>query len=501
LHVAYEEFSHVVDEVLENFTDRVVKFAYDYKKELEGRREALEEEREEIKQQLDELEADTGFFDEASANEEEIAELQHRIDRVDQDINTVQELQEEYQDSDLNDVHDRSTVSGFVPGLRSFSETVAVTRHTKNRDTRNVRSEDEENLDRQSSMAIRELFPYAHTLRNKRGYIATSIEEDTEKTDELQQIVGTSMRCDDCGFTESYDGQMACPECGANVSQLHKVQPVALRRVDLTEEDIESNDAEAKDIYPFSNYNTRPESTYPHTDSDISDFESEQDPVQFIDGNDNPLVQIDYGTIDLVESVDSFTTTYSNGQQDPAPQPLKLCRERHCNSVVIRNRDGDDVCLADPSHDVNQQEYVRVGRSFRTKGLQIKAESPAVPDSVLHAIAHGLRMALQRVGGVGIRDLKEVYDYPDIEAYLLEAEAGGNGVTQLLLNRDGDTYPELEESIAVILENIERCECDHGCPECLYQYGCDENNSEKTLSKDETADLLERVDIQTAADD
>ena len=74
-------------------------------------------------------------------------------------------------------------------------------------------------------------------------------------------------------------------------------------------------------------------------------------------------------------------------------------------------------------------------------------------------------------------------------------------MTQLLLNRDGDTYPELEESIAVILENIERCECDHGCPECLYQYGCDENNSEKTLSKDETADLLERVDIQTADDD
>ena len=501
LHVAYEEFSHVIDDVLENFTDRVVKFAYDYKEELEGRREALEAERSEVKQQLDELEANTGFFNEASANEEEIAELQHRIDRVDQDISTVQELQEEYRDSDLNNVHDRSTVSGFVPGLRSFSETVAVTRHTKNRDTGNVRSEDEENLDRQSAMAIRELFPYAHTLRNKRGYIVTSIEEDTEKTDELEQIVGTSMRCDDCGFTESYDGQIACPECEADVSQLHKVRPVALRRVDLTEEDIESNDKEAKDIYPFSNYNTRPESTYPHSDSDISDFESEQTPVQFTDGNGNPLVQIDYGTIDLVESVNSFTTTYSNGQQDPAPQPIKLCRERHCNSVVIRNRDGDDVCLADPAHDVNQQEYVRVGRSFRTKGLQIKAESPAVPDSVLHAVAHGLRMALQRVGGVGIRDLKEVYDYPDIEAFLLEAEAGGNGVTQLLLNRDGDTYSELEESIAVILENIERCECNHGCPECLYQYGCDENNSEKTLSKDETADLLERVDVQTAVDD
>jgi len=501
LHVAYEEYSHVIDDVLENFTDRVVRFAYDYKEELEGRREALEDERSETKQKLDELEADTGFFDEAGANDEEIAELQHQIERIDQDISTVQELQEDYRESDLNDVHDRSAVSGFVPGLRSFSETVAVTRHWKNRDTGKVRSEDEENLDRQSAMAIRELFPYAHKLWNKGGYIVTSIEEDTEKTDELHQIVGTSIRCGDCGFTESYDGQTSCPECGADIAQLNKVRPVALRRVDLTEEDIESNDTKAKDIYPFSNYNTRPESTYPHSDSEISDFESEQTPVQFTDGNGNPLVQIDYGTIDLVESVDSFTTTYSNGQQDPTPQPIKLCRERHCNSVVIRNRDGDDVCLADPAHDVNQQEYVSVGRSFRTKGLQIKAESPTVPDSVLHAVAHGLRMALQRVGGVGIRDLKEVYDYPDIEAYLLEAEAGGNGVTQLLLNRNGDTYPELEESIAVILENIERCECDHGCPECLYQYGCDENNSEKTLSKNETADLLERVDIQTAVDD
>lgn len=104
-------------------------------------------------------------------------------------------------------------------------------------------------------------------------------------------------------------------------------------------------------------------------------------------------------------------------------------------------------------------------------------------------------MALQRVGGVGIRDLNEVYDYPDVEAYLLEAEAGGNGVTQLLFNRDGDAYPELEESVRVIHENIQACACDHGCPECIYQYGCDENNIEKTLSKRETEDLLARIEI------
>jgi ATP-dependent helicase YprA (DUF1998 family) len=110
-------------------------------------------------------------------------------------------------------------------------------------------------------------------------------------------------------------------------------------------------------------------------------------------------------------------------------------------------------------------------------------------------------MALQRVGGVGIRDLNEVYDYPDIKAYLLEAEAGGNGVTQLLFNMDGDAYPELEESIDVVLENIERCECDHGCPECIYQYGCDENNSEKTLAKEETVDFLERVEIRRVPSD
>jgi ATP-dependent helicase YprA (DUF1998 family) len=132
-----------------------------------------------------------------------------------------------------------------------------------------------------------------------------------------------------------------------------------------------------------------------------------------------------------------------------------------------------------------------VGRTFETKGLRIRSE--AYSDAVVHTLGHGLRLALQRTGGVDIRSLQEAFEAGDDEAYVFESTVGGNGVTDLLLGKDEGVYTELVEALEVMHTNIDGCDCASGCPECLYQYGCSERNKDRTFSKELVRDLLARV--------
>ncbi|ELZ41474.1 ATP-dependent RNA helicase [Halorubrum californiense DSM 19288] len=115
---------------------------------------------------------------------------------------------------------------------------------------------------------------------------------------------------------------------------------------------------------------------------------------------------------------------------------------------------------------------------------------------MLHTLAHGLRLALQRTGGVDIRSLQESFEEGDEEAFVFESTVGGNGVTDLLFGTDDGVYTELVEALEVMYTNIDGCDCGSGCPECLYQYGCSENNKDRTFSKEGFRDLLAEVMTQ-----
>jgi ATP-dependent helicase YprA (DUF1998 family) len=112
---------------------------------------------------------------------------------------------------------------------------------------------------------------------------------------------------------------------------------------------------------------------------------------------------------------------------------------------------------------------------------------------MVHTLAHGLRLALQRTGGVDIRSLQESFGEGDDEAFVFESTVGGNGVTDLLFGTDDGVYTELVEALEVMHTNIDGCDCGSGCPECLYQYGCSENNKDRTFSKEGFRELLSDV--------
>ena len=488
-HAATEHGS-IINEVIEKFSERLVMAAFNYRQQLESEVNGLKEE---IRQKEDALGGVGGFsggFDEDTESDESDEKLEADIDRLKVQRDMVRDLIEEYEGSSFADIHRRSSVAAYVPNIRSFSQSVNVKRRSKD-EHGNLSVESKDAWNRDSAMALRELHPYAYVLRNKQGYVVSRVSKDTEGTRALKDELGSErLRCDRCNFTTTWDGQQACPDCGAGPQDLSKVEPFAMNEVEITEESVSENGGDITDVYSLSDYSTNPRSTFAQMSVEISDFNDER-LLQITTDDGNPLFTIEYGEIEIVETVDSYTASYDSGEQDPSPDRLNLCMQQDCGSIVVPQENGTKRCLSNPNHDPEKQTEVVVGRTFATKGIRVRSDSYG--DSMLHTMAHGLRLALQRTGGVDIRSLQESFEEGDDEAFVFESTVGGNGVTDLLFGTDDGVYTELVEALQVMYTNTDECDCASGCPECLYQYGCSENNKDRTFSKDGFRDLLSDI--------
>jgi ATP-dependent helicase YprA (DUF1998 family) len=65
--------------------------------------------------------------------------------------------------------------------------------------------------------------------------------------------------------------------------------------------------------------------------------------------------------------------------------------------------------------------------------------------------------------------------------YLYDAEPGGAGICELLLD-PADRFRHFRTAIEVV-EGLVDCSCADGCPICLFQYGCDLRNQPRSLSR------------------
>lgn len=506
LSVARREFRELIDETIEQFEKRLVTFAREYKAEIENEIEHLEDRKADLREVVQDKDDDWGWDNDD--HEEDTREAEQNLDRVRSQIQTLEDLLDDYKEANLSEVHQRSAESAFVPQMRAFGNSVSVTRHVYDSNSGETRATEDPNWERGEAMALRELHPYAYSLKSKRGYVATRIHEDTEGTRELKKRLCDNsdkiLICSNCGFEDAYDSQGGCPDCG-ETDDVRTIEPISLKRVELSDKARQFDAARANEIYPLSDYHTNPQSTYANVETAVEEFiPSQRLDLQTSAGE--TLITLKHGDIEIVETVDSYTTSYSGGARDPANQPLTICRESHCNSVVVQQKDEDRVCLRDPQHDQSAQQDVMVGRTFRTKGLQLESVSPRISPDTLHTLVHGFRLALQRVGGIEIRTLNESYDDGDNEAFIFEGTIGGNGVTKLLFDRSEGALRELEDSLEVMHENITRCDCATGCPECIYQYGCDERNDERTFNKEDMLTIVDELtaepeDVQVVADD
>lgn len=487
---AATEHEELIDETLEKFGERLVLAAFNYRQRLESERNDLKEE---IRRKEDAQGGIGGFasgFDDDDDSDESDEELGAEIERLKVQRDIVRDLIDEYKGSSFADIHQRSGVAAYIPNIRSFSKSVNVKRRSVNEHGQ-LTATSKDAWGRDSAMALRELHPYAYVLRNKQGYVVTRVVKDTEGTRELKTELGAEqIRCDRCNFTTEWSGQESCPDCGAGPTELAKVEPIAMNEVEITQDSVTENDMDVTDVYALSDYSTNPRSTFAQMSVEISNFDAQRS-VQIVSSDENPLFTVEYGEIGIIETVDSYTASYDSGEKDPSPARLNLCMDQDCGSIVVPREDGSRRCLSNPNHDPAKQTEVAAGRTFETMGIRLQSSTYA--DTMVHTFAHGLRLALQRTGGVDIRSLQESFEEGEGEAFVFESTVGGNGVTDLLFGTDDGVYTELVEALEVMHTNIDRCDCGSGCPECLYQYGCSENNKDRTFSKESFRDLLTDV--------
>jgi len=107
-------------------------------------------------------------------------------------------------------------------------------------------------------------------------------------------------------------------------------------------------------------------------------------------------------------------------------------------------------------------------------------------------LAHGLRVALQYLGGVNIRDLAEYVDEEHVDIF--EAQEGGTDVARLVFERSDNEYRSFDRAVGLMREQFD-CGCENGCPSCLYQYGCDVRNDQRSFNRDRLREIITQRDV------
>lgn len=126
--------------------------------------------------------------------------------------------------------------------------------------------------------------------------------------------------------------------------------------------------------------------------------------------------------------------------------------------------------------------------TYKTKGLIIK--HPILDDFSLidgieayHATEHVLISAGRVVAGASLTDLSGI-SYPSGHVIIYDSVIGGSGVAKLL-------YDRLEDAYEVALDIVGKCDCEDGCPKCVYSPYCGNNN--KMLSRKKSFRLISEV--------
>jgi DEAD/DEAH box helicase domain-containing protein len=126
--------------------------------------------------------------------------------------------------------------------------------------------------------------------------------------------------------------------------------------------------------------------------------------------------------------------------------------------------------------------------SFKTKGILL--EFPPQQEwtdiqnaEAFHAIEHALIFAGQMIVGASQTDMGGI-SFPTGQIYIYDSFPGGSGVTKQL-------FYKLEEALKRAYNIVSKCNCEDGCPRCIYSPYCGNNN--QMLSRRKAESVLKEV--------
>lgn len=489
LRDALSEFEHLIDEAVERFSERFIDHYGEYRRELQNELEDVQRRWTSLKR--DRRRASSG--EEARRISEERATLADRKEALRGRLDRIERMS-------YLDFLRESRQSRYAFNMRSVTNNVGVGLVDTGEDGYLTRSIGEDN-GRSMRMAISELHPGAAYLDGGDAFVVSQLSTDEFASSELRERVRRSQAS---GLAEEY----VCPACGeghetpskscgcgadADLRRRRLVVPESVRanRSDLL---MSADGDPARTVYREPSNEIQ--NTYAERKTEVLEFE----PAKRIDltGEDgDPLGTIEYGSIDVLLHTDEFRAKYKSGEMDGETTPFMVCGDDDCPGIIYRDKDEQLHCTANadhsPAHDTGY-ELARLGYEYQTDGVRVDLDDTAEA----HTMVHGLRVALQYLGGVSVRELSEVV-HGDGVVDLFDAQEGGAGVTGLLFEGRDDRR-NFEQAISLLRQHFQ-CGCEDGCPLCLYQYGCDTHNRGRSFDREGLFERLDRASTAVLATD
>lgn len=488
---AAEEFSHLISEAVDSFADHYIYHYLDYTDELLDTLDDLNDRR-------------TGLRREKrrSRDDEEIQQTQAEMDRINEQVQVINDHLDEVAEMDYSEFLRGSRESKYAFNMRSISTGVGVTLVAGDYERQQLGSND---ASREMKMAMTELHPGAAYLHQNDIYAVTRAEYAEFASEQLREQIreletapdslAEELVCPACQTAYPTEAN-GCDHCEAD-PPLRPRKTAVLDTVTAYREDlICSTDGEfaARELYQNDG---EVQSTFAERDTEVLSFEAEER-YELTDAGGAVVGTIEYGPMQVLVHAESYRAKYESGAIDPRTSLFERCGHEGCAGVIARDSEqGEARCTVDVEHDPDDydepSEFVRLGYSYSTEGVRIQLND-SIEDSheATHALTHGLRMSLQYLGGVDVREIAEVVE--DDDQYLFDAQEGGAQITRLLVERDGDTFRNFDEAMALLDEHFE-CDCEDGCPLCVYQYGCDTYNDPGSLAKEPILELVDDLSL------
>lgn len=343
----------------------------------------------------------------------------------------------------------------------------------------------ESTLERDRGIALSELHPGAAYLHNDdETYVVTEIVEDAHETQAIKESVADAAICRQCG--QEYDIDTArCENCNLRLKRLKMIVPRRVRAYQATLPIDRRGDGST--LTPSAIYRSQTpkvQSTYAPVETEAVTFTpSEGRRFAIMTDAGERVGTLEHGSLHMRSSATEFFATYTGGGSDYLPTVFEICGRSNCSGVIARS-DETAYCLQNPEHDTSDSTAVRLATEFETYGVRLAMAS----EELEHTLAHGLRTALQYIGGVSVRKVPETID--EDGTFIYDGDEGGSGISVLLTDGvDSEEPSNFQRATSIISETYE-CDCEAGCPFCLYQYGCTNHNDPDTFAKDEVMSLL-----------
>jgi ATP-dependent helicase YprA (DUF1998 family) len=485
---AAEEFDHLVTDAVETFPDRYIYHYLNYTDELLETLDELNGRRTDLRREK-----------RRAREDEEARHIQDEMDRLGEQVQVINDHLDEVADMDYSEFLRGSRESKYAFNMRSISTGVGVTLITEDYDREQLGSND---ASREMKMAMKELHPGAAYLHRNDSYVVTRADYDEFGSEQMRgrirdldtapDSLAEDLVCPACRSAYAL-GTDECGQCDSEVP-LKSRKTVVLDSVTAYREDLVcSTDGEfaAREVYQGDG---EIQSTFAERDTEVLSFEADEI-FELTDGDGVQVGTIEYGPMNVLVHAESYRAKYSSGAIDPRKTLFERCGHEGCSGIIARDPDeGTARCTVDVEHNPgdfeDSSEFVRLGYDYATEGLRIElADTLEESHEAAHALTHGLRVALQYLGGVDVREIEESVTEDGI--YLFDAQEGGAQLTRLLVEQDDEAFRNFIEAVDLMAEHFV-CDCEDGCPLCVYQFGCDTFNDPGTLTKEKVLELVER---------